>query len=275
MYRLFTVAVVILWGSAMTALFVRDVWPAWSAQDAPPLKPESIAEIAERDHQYGIYRDNERLGTAWSTITGNAYNATIRGTLVIEAQSFLPAVRIESETQFDDTGGLDGFWLRVYGLPLTRIHIRGERRGIYFPCEIHAGPFHRQANLDMSATRLIGDSLRPFSYLPELEVGQSWRMQLLDPMSAVLGGKARFKSIVARVVGMETINFQNRQVNCFVVETSPEKVTAWVGPDGEILLQEVELPGIGRVQTRSEPYDRMLRIRKTRAVFGGNEADIP
>src|SRR5690606_34576415 len=104
-------------------------------------------------------------------------------TLLIEGLSFIPAVRIETTTEFDPEGELDSFRMDVFGVPMTKIWVAGERRGIYFPCELQVGPLYRQANLDMSASRMISESLRPFTVLPNLYVGQSWRMQILDPLS--------------------------------------------------------------------------------------------
>jgi len=272
MYRLFTAGVLLLWFSAMSALFVRDVWPAWSAQDAPPLMREDIEAVSEREQQYGVFNEfGVRLGTAWSSIVATGDTSAIQGTAAIDGLPSIPPIRVETQTQFDAAGALDRFELHVYGLPLTRVSVRGERRGIYFPCELHVGPFHRQASLDTSATRLIGDSLRPFSFLPTLEVGQSWRMQLLDPISAALGTKTRFRSIVARVDRTETIEHAGTKIRCFVVVTSPEQVTAWVDPQGRVLVQEVELPGVGRIQVRQEPYEQTQRIKARREIpaWGG------
>jgi hypothetical protein len=260
MYRLFASGVVLLWVSAMTALFVRDVWPAWSAQDAPPLNRKQLADLPQRQEQFGIFKaGGERIGTARSDLQATPERTTIRGTIAINALGIIPALRIESETEFDSAGGLDSFDLRVIGIASTRITVRGERRGIYFPVEMHFGTFHRQANLDMSATRLIGDSMRPFTFLPTLHVGQSWRMQLLDPIAAALSGKTQFRPIVARVTRQETIEHLGKTVDCFVVETSPQQVTAWVDAHGRVLVQEVDLPGFGRIQAREEPYDEDLR----------------
>ena len=267
MYRLFAAGVVLLWVSAMTALFVRDVWPAWSAQDAPPLNRQHLADLPQRQEQFGIFKvGGERIGTAWSDLQATPERTVIRDTIATGARGILPSLRIESETEFDPAGGLDSFALRVLGIPNTRIAVRGERRGIYFPVEMHFGTFHRQANLDMSATRLIGDSMRPFTFLPTLHVGQSWRMQLLDPMTAVLSGKTQFRSIVARVTRQETIQHQGKPVNCLVVETSPRQVTAWVDTHGRVLVSEVDLPGFGRLQTCEEPYDENLWTLTKRQV---------
>ncbi|NLX22115.1 MAG: hypothetical protein GXY55_10695 [Phycisphaerae bacterium] len=277
MYRLLTVAVILLWLGAMSALFVRDVWPSWSAQDAPPMRAEDLADLLRRQEQYGLFkvtRESEpavRVGTAWAHLHPAGDGSAIRSTVLVHGLPMAPPLRIETETVFDDHGGLDSFWLRVLGIPMTRVFVRGERHGIYFPCEIHLGPIHRQANLEMSASRLIGDSLRPFSVLPTLQVGQSWRMQLLDPLAAALARKVQFRSLVARVTGKETIEHRGEQVECFVVETAPQQVKAWVNSHGQVLLQEVEMPGLGRLLVREEPYDEGLRAQARRTVHDKSE----
>jgi len=274
MYRLFAAGVVLLWASAMTALFVRDVWPAWSAQDAPPMRQEQIAELPHRQEQFGIFKvGGGRIGTAWSDLQTSLQRTIVRGTISTVAMGILPALRVETETEFDPTGGLDSFGLRVYGVPATQIRIHGERRGIYFPVEMHLGTFHRQANLDMAATRLIGDSMRPFTFLPTLHVGQSWRMQILDPISAAVGGQTRFRSIVARVTRTETKEHMGQPTTCFVVETTPSQVTAWVDESGRVLIQEVEVPGFGRIRVCEEPYDASLRAKAQSLVRGVKDND--
>ncbi|HOJ75506.1 MAG TPA: hypothetical protein PLQ89_14315 [Phycisphaerae bacterium] len=277
MHRLLTVGIVLLWVSAMTALFVRDVWPAWTAQDAPPMTRDELARFGG-DQQLGIFDSaGKRLGTAWSSVSKVGSNTAIHGTVHIEGLSVVPVVLVETSTEFDEKGELDSFNLDVFGVPMTSIKVRGERHGIYFPCEIQMGPLFRQANLDMAASRLIGDSLRPFNYLPLLKVGQSWRMQIVDPLSAVMGGSTRFTSIVARVTGRETIDHDGKPVDCFRVETTPGQAKAWVAPDGRVLVQEVDVPMLGKVKVRDEDYDEQLRNsvrRRYRRMHGEQENQI-
>jgi len=256
MYRLFSLAVVLLWLGAMTALFVRDVWPAWSAQDPPQMTPGKLASLDGLQEQSGFFQvDGQRIGTAWHRVNSNDARTAVYSTMLLDGIKMIPQVLIETETYFDAEGNLDAFNMDVHGVPLTRIRIQGERRGIYFPCELRIGPLVRQANLEVSASRMIGESLRPFAFLPDLRVGQSWRMQVLDPISAVMGRQTQFEQIVARVAAKETIDHNDRSVECFVVETSPEKFRAWVDSKGQVLIQEAETPGLGKLVLRNEPYD--------------------
>ncbi len=264
MYRLLLIGSVFLWLGAMTALFVRDVWPAWTAQDAPPITKELLNQIDHRQEQYGIFdQDGARMGTAWTNILTAGGNTTIYGTAALSVSAILPMpeLRIETVTEFADDGALDSFNLDVFGVPMTTIKVRGERRGVYFPCELQVGPLHRQANLELSASRMIGDALRPFSFLPTLKVGQSWRMQVLDPMSAVMTRQTQFTSVIATVTGEETVQHAGRSIVCKVVETSPHHVKAWVAPEGRVVIQEAQLPAMGKYRIRQEPFDENARTQ--------------
>lgn len=269
MHRLIAICVVLLWLTAMTSLFIRDVWPAWTAQDPPPMTSNQFPPSLPREQQYGILRGQERIGTAWVDITVGGSMTMIRGTIQLNSLPLLPEVRVETTTDFAE-GTLDRFLLDVYGTPLT-INVRGERRGIYFPCTLQVGPIHHQASLDLSSSRLIGETLRPFSFLPNLQVGQSWRMQLLDPVSAAMSRRAEFKSIVAKVTARESLvsPLSGERVECLVVETIPRQVKAWVDLQGRVLVQEVDMPGFGRLTVKEEPYEKESRAAAKQRIRRG------
>jgi hypothetical protein len=271
MYRWLFIAVTVLWLVAMTALIRRDVWPAWTAQEAPRMEASLFGKPGDvRREQFGILdADDERIGTAWGEVqVGDNGRASVTGVILVDGLTLIPPVRVESNTEFDDHGELDSFHLDVYGVPMTVISVQGERRGIYFPCEMQIGPVHRQTNLEVSASRMIGESLRPFAVLPKLHVGQSWRMQILDPLSAMQGGrKAEFKSVVAEVTGKEAITTEETgKVECFVVEVRGQRAKAWVAPDGRVLRQEVAVPGVKKLTLQAEEYRKERRDEAAKRV---------
>jgi hypothetical protein len=285
MYRLFAIAAVVVWLGAMAALVRRDVWPAWTAQDFPELKPGELIKSTRPQEQFGLFRgDGERIGTAWGTVSVSAGETlSITGTVLLTGLPLmLRDIRVETSTEFDAQGELDNFSLDVFGVPMTTIRVRGERHGIYFPCDIQVGPLHRQANLEMSASRMIGESLRPFTFLPSLRVGQSWRMQILDPISAAISRRAEFTSVIATVTAKEVIYHNGESIECFVVQTAPQQSKAWVDATGRVVRQEVEMPGMGRVVVKDEPYDERAREKARERVrstsfsqggFGGRYGD--
>src|SRR5205085_2158285 len=134
MYRLVFIGSVLLWVSAMSALFVRDVWPAWTAQDAPPVTRELLTQVGERKEQYGIFGSNGvRLGTAWGEVgTGAAGGTSVIASAALalsplpESYIKLPEIYIKTQTDFTPEGGLDTFDLNVYGVRGTRIRAHGE-----------------------------------------------------------------------------------------------------------------------------------------------------
>lgn len=260
MGKLWTAGVVVLWLAAMSALFVRDVLPGWTAQNPPAMGREQF--MVDEQQQVAIRKaTGERIGTAWDNLTSVGGNTAVYATALLEGLKPMPPMLIDSLTEFDPEGHLDTFRLDIYGVPMTRIKVRGEKRGIYFPVDLQVGPMSHQANLDQAASRMIGDTLRPFSYLPKLAVGQSWRMQMLDPLS-MLRGKTQFNSIVARVVRTERIANPlkpGQQIECFVVETFPASSKAWVDGDGRVLLQEADVPMLGKIVVSAEPYDETAR----------------
>jgi hypothetical protein len=281
MYRLFAIGVVLMWVSATVALIARDVWPAWTAQDPPPMQADRLARMHQETEQFRIVDGKgQRIGTGWREFSGSDAGSAITGWMEILNIGPIPRVRVRTETRFDGDGGLDAFDLDVYDVPMTKIQVHGERRGIYFPCQLQIGPLRREASLDLSASRMMGESMQPFSYLPELKVGQSWRMQLLDPISAVMSQRTNFQAMVATVTGLETIESPEggEPVECFVVETSPRSAVAWVDRNGRVLRQRAQMPGFGQVTVQIEPFepDKLERVRKAprrRARSSTKEAD--
>lgn len=285
-YRLLGVASFLLWAAAMISLFVHDVLPEWTAQDPPRMTAQQFRLLSESLQQYRIVDGRDRrLGTAWSEVSVSGDLTVSRGTVLLDGLSkvsvvpfkAIPAIRIQTEARFDQEGELDEFNLDVYGFLDQRIFVHGERRGIYFPVEMQFGPLRREVPLDFAASRMIGGSLSPFACLPTLRVGQSWRMQMLDPLTAVMSGRTEFRSVVARVTGKEAVSHPTepgRTVECFVVETTPASSKAWVDEKGCVFRQEADLPGVGRVTLIKEAYSAAAR-EAARTRKNGERADPP
>ena len=103
----------------------------------------------------------------------------------------------------------------------------------------------------------MGESMRPFSVLPNLEVGRCWQIKLFNPIRQLIGRRADFESVVVEVTGKETIEHQGRTVECFRVEA--RDVVAFVDEVGRVIEQRVHLPMIGGIVLRDEPYDEAAR----------------
>ncbi|MBN1489953.1 MAG: hypothetical protein JXA69_08555 [Phycisphaerae bacterium] len=271
MYRTFGIAVTALWLTAMAALFYRDVWPAWTAQEPPNLTAQD-KEARYRQSQCGIFDEHRRrVGTGWSEYVGFGQQVQMKKTVVLERVPMLPPICIDTVVTMMADGDIDAFELDVVGVMLPdgtalKISMQGESYGRYIPCTLQIGSFRRTFKLDAAASRLISDSIQPFDVLPDLRVGQSWRMQILDPLAAALYQKTRPTSIIATVERMETIEHQGERVQCFLVTAG--RVHAWVAPDGRVLRQEADMPipGLGKLIVEDEPFDAERRTELRRSV---------
>ena len=255
--------IVLFWAASMTWLVWHDVWPVLTAGDPPDVMVG--AGPAGSGWQVGIYNKyDQRIGTAWSACQGPLGRTDI---IFLKLPPAVDRLRIRIESQFTEQGQLDDFELKVQGLEVP-VDIRGERFPSVYGFTVTAGPLKESFKINASDAGLIGDVFRPFTALPGLEVGRSWRMQVVNPVAVVTGLGRRFTPILVRVTRRETITtFDDRSVSCLVVEAPGVK--AWVDPDGVVLVQEVELPVGGRITLRDEPFDA-LAMRNARATFPVN-----
>lgn len=270
--RVFSLLVVLFWMCSMTALFVRDVWPAWTAQELPPAyAPDQIAKIGP-DQQYGIFIGaGGRIGTSWTRFRTIADVNMAEMTHLIERVGDLGPIRIETDLKFSsESQRLEEFSVRLHGAP-TLIVVEGERIGDEIVCTVRSGTTRRAFHVSSAVAGMMGESLRPFSVLPDLRVGQAWRLYVVDPLSLLLGGKVAPKAVLVRVTGKESIRHHGEMVEAFVVEWPSSR--SWVNGDGKVLRTELDVPLIGRVSLVGEPFSKdSLREARERVPVKQNSA---
>ena len=144
----------------------------------------------------------------------------------------------------------------------------------HFPCTWQIGAQRGEFDLPADATRALGDIIRPLDGVSGLEVGQSWRINLLNPLAGMIPDwGARFmanQSMVVRVVRKEKIEHRGESVEAFVIQA--DKMQAWMTPEGRLIRQEYELPLIGRLVLVDEPVDKHKReivLREALQKAGG------
>ncbi|MGE3180554.1 MAG: hypothetical protein AB7N71_02920 [Phycisphaerae bacterium] len=280
------IALFALMASANAWLFVRDVLPRWWVGDPPDPITSLIPSGGEDWIQMAIYDAQDKLvGRSWTHISRQSAVA------IHESLTFIypirlparpnmetPALKVEITLTFqENSDNVDELRMVVAGLPLA-VGLRGERVSSQFPCIWQVGEQKGSFILDADATRSLGDALRPFERLTGLEVGQSWRMQILNPMSRLVPGMnsdaLEFDTILVRVTREEEIMIRGKIVKALRVE-APQTV-GWVGPGGRVLRQEVDLPLIGKLRIEDEPY-RESTLKKTvfqfRELIADSEAE--
>ncbi len=257
MNRMVGTVVCVAWLVAMTALVRRDVLPFWSAQEAPArLSPGEAFQVA-------IHNDTgTRIGTTWITTTPTTDLMTVHSTTALDLRlidGLGPlGMRLLCDTclTYLADGALDQFRLRVQGVGVP-IEVVGERCGREFACTTTFGQAKSTLVIDGRLSECLAETLRPFTCLKDLKVGQRWRIRLLDPLSLLRGQGPDFSMRLATVTGREAIKHAGRDVSCFRIET--DGTVAWADETGRILRQEIRLPVLGRWILTDEPFDRNAR----------------
>lgn len=259
---------------ANAAIFQRDVLPDWFATDPPRADAYTLQPGEERLAQVGIFDERGRLvGRSW-TRSRRPVSADIVITstttqlrpVSLPGGVTSPPARIETEvTHKVGVRVVDELSFQVFGLGMP-IELRGETMPTgEFPILWKVGPQSGSITLDTTAPAALGDVIRPFDRLPELYVGQSWRLELLNPLKHVLpqleGRTLGLESVLVQVTGEARIEHGGRTVDVFVVEGGG--ATAYVGMDGTVLRQVVRVPLLGRLELLDEVYDEEARIRAT------------
>lgn len=254
---------------ANAGLFVRDVLPHWVPNDVPPNAAQMLSPGDERGVQVGIYTDDGvRIGTSWTTsqrkVAGEFVGVstiTVFGPVALPAVT-IPRLRINADLILrTSTQRVDEVAFKIFGVDVP-IQLRCEAMPTgEFPCHWNVGPQSGDLVLDAELPAMLGDVIRPFDRLPNLYVGQTWRLKLVDPLKALLpqleSTGIDIEPLVFRVTRRETIRWAGREVEVFVVDGGETR--AYVDDEGRVLRQEVNLPLLGRLVLIDEPYSQAAR----------------
>lgn len=262
--------------SVNAALLVRDFLPDWMAGEPPASRALELRDGQEISLQFGIYdREGRCIGHSWTRSMRHGELVGVRHRTVIDSlhlpiETELKAVRIDTNLNYHNQARLDELRVRVHGLGPT-IKLEGE---FYLPddfaCRWQVGPQRGEFQLPAHATRAMGDFIRPFESLTGLFVGQTWRVELVNPLSGIVpdwgAREMATRSLLVRVTGTEQIAYRDGSVEAFVIEA--EQMRAWVTPAGRVIRQEFTLPLLGTLVVMEEPYDEDLRRRVLQDAWG-------
>lgn len=241
--------IVPFWLITMGWLFAHDVYSVLTAGEAPTLSLSDAARTRLERTQFTI-RDahGHAIGAIWSVALPGE-SALRREDLIWLDPSAIPIgpVRIRVESTFTAAGALDEFTVSADSPAATAI-IHGERFYSAFSFTLDGWIGDRRINenfkIPLSDGESLSASVHPFLPLTGLEVGQSWRMQVLNPFNAITGLGAKFEPVLVTVAARETISTPVGMIACNVVQAP--RAAAWIDDDGVVQAQEVELPILGR-----------------------------
>ena len=250
-------AIVVFWSVATGWLVWHDVVPVWTAQEPPRVVASHWVSRFGGKAQLGVFDDaGRRIGGIWTTY--NSATSTDRiDDIYFDDLPVLGPAGVHVQSAFDIDGRLDEIDISVMGAWDT-VRIHGERFPSKFAFKVDAGAFRQTFKIDLDLAGMFSSTLRPFDAMPNLTVGQAWRMQVFNPISAVTGIGDKFIPMLVRVTGRDAIRIDGRLRDCFIVEAS--SVKAWVERNsGLVLIQEITLPVGGTITVRHESYDAAAR----------------
>ncbi len=259
MNRAVGILVTLVWLVCMAALIHRDVLPYWLAREPPATAiPPGAYQVAIQTE------DGRHVGTTWVTTTPSPTQITVHSLTHLDvagAIRLLPAVGdviVDTSLSYQEGEHLRDFsFLMESGLLSARVH--GYRYHNEFSCEAVVGSLRKTLSFDGELSKYLGDSIRPFTHLEGLHVGQSWRLRSIDPLSLLQGGDVELSTKLVNVTCREYIDHGGETVDCFRIET--EDTTAWADDTGRILRQEMRIPLLGTWIMTDEPFDPDARRR--------------
>lgn len=258
--------IVPVWLMAMGWLFAHDVWPTWTAQEPPRLLPSEWLKDEGKRTQFTVYHAGQKIGTIWTVYSVNEDAVRCQDLIWIERLP-LPIVPLRATTLavFTHDGLLDELTVELQNYS-ARFKLHGERFHSHFAFTFESGPIDTAFKIPLTDGELIGGAFHPFGQLANLRVGQTWKMQVFNPVADLTGIGDRFVSVLVRVTGSETIVTDEGKRHCFVVESPSSK--AWVNGHGEVLVQESTFPVVGQIRiVRDADFDERTMYRRKKQML--------
>lgn len=259
--------IVPLWLASMCWLVAHDMWPGLSAQDPPTLQVTDWLKNEGSRVQFAIQDDDGHLGTVWSEY--RIEEEVIQRNDLIWIERFplgTAPMRMHVDSSFTADGLLDEITVTIRNVDV-RMRLHGERFHRSFSFTFEAGLFETAFKLPLSEAGFISAGFNPFGQLADMKVGDRWRMQVFNPVAALTNIGDKFIPILVEVTGKESLVVAGETKECLVVESPNAK--AWVDEHGAVQVQELSLPGFGKLRlVRASGFDNGARTRARRHVFG-------
>jgi len=230
------------WMAMNAELVRRELWlprlPSGSTSIAASLTPD----VSYKEQWMGIYYEGEKVGYSSTTVSRltrrdePGFIVLNRTYMLVKVLEMPMKVRFEGLLRTDES-----FKMRNFSASLKsaghRIQIDGELEGETLSLKVLSGNkvFRKTAKVNKGLN--VSNSLTPLLYLPDLEVGSTYVIDILDPLSLDTN-KAKIT-----VIGMEPYEYEGALIDTYVVETEYQGIsfTTWVTESGEVLKEATPL----------------------------------
>ncbi len=252
------ISIVLFWAVSTGWLIWKDIIPAWTAQEPPRVVAADWIRQYGENAQFGIFdHKDRRVGSIWTSYRGGT-STDREDDIFIDRAPIVGPMHLHLVSLFDIEGRLDEFDADIFALD-QHVQIHGERFPTQFAFRMSTGTAVHRFKVHLSRAGRFSEAFRPFDSMPNLEVGQSWQMQVLNPIAMITGTGDEFLPMLVRVAGREKRMIDGGPKECFIVETAT--ATAWVDvSSGVVWEQQVKLP-FGTYNIRYESYDAERKKR--------------
>jgi len=200
------------------------------------------ADISYKESWMGIYYEGEKVG--YSNTTINRVGGSNNPGYIILNRTFMVVMLLDNPLKVYFEGLLrtdEDFKMRSFSSTLKsaghEIRIDGSHDGDTLSLSVLSGNrvFRKEARVGADVN--LSNSLTPLLYLPNLEPGVTYSLDILDPLSFTTN-KAKIT-----ITGMEPFEYEGKEIEVYVVETEYEGLsfTAWVTESGEVLKEATPL----------------------------------
>ena len=212
-----------------------------------PAGRVGIAATLSSDTPYkeqwmGIYYEGEKVGYSNTTITRTG--GTQPSGYIVLNKTFMVVTLLENRLKVHFEGLLQtdaDFRMRNFNSTLRsaghEIRIDGKLEGDTLTLAVLSGSRVFRKKSKVSENLNLSNSLTPLLYLPSLEPGVTYSLDILDPLSFST------KKAKITVTGIEPFEYKGKEIDAYVVETEYEGLsfTAWVTEGGDVLKESTPL----------------------------------
>jgi hypothetical protein len=235
---LICIAITIFWLVMSAKLVRREILlpgvPSGRFGIAATLAPG----VPFKEQWMGIYYEDQKVGYS-NTIVSKVGGTEAPG-YTIRNNTYMVVSLLDTPLKVHFDGILrtdEDFKMRDFRSTLKsaghKIRIDGRMEGDALFLEILSGGRVFKKKEIVGSDMNLSNSLTPLLYLPNLEVGVTYSLNILDPLSFST------KKAKVTVKGMEPLEYQGKLVDTYVVETEYGGLifTAWVTEGGDVLKE--------------------------------------
>jgi hypothetical protein len=236
--RLLAIALVASWA----ALFGFHLWRSYAPSAAAARVDFSAPTAAAGLSQRGVFYRGARIGYLREKLTplSQGFRTEQEGSFVLTVLGREREMNISGVADLDQDGRLKSFGFRLSTASERspfETAIQGEIEGQELTLRIRSGASERTEKRRLAEPPAIPLNLYRSLAAQGLEVGKSFRVRLLDPLTLAEG------EAEVEVMGLEVVHWAGREEEAFRLSQrfAGLATTAWISRAGELLKEETAL----------------------------------